>query len=166
MDCVASTDSSEINNHCCQTGAAARPAPAVKAKAPELKPVATSSLIRKRAFAYLLDSILHAGFWIATNLAALVVFKFQFDAEIVRESLGQFIAFLLISQWIFIALQEVLFETTLGKTFFNLEFKRNHKSLFLRSFVFMLGALFFGMGLVFRPQDKLGEIQLRTQETL
>jgi hypothetical protein len=144
----------------------ARPAPAVKAKAPELKPVATSSLIRKRAFAYLLDSILHAGFWIATNLAALVVFKFQFDAEIVRESLGQFIAFLLISQWIFIALQEVLFETTLGKTFFNLEFKRNHKSLFLRSFVFMLGALFFGMGLVFRPQDKLGEIQLRTQETL
>ncbi len=142
------------------------PTPIAKAKTPELKPAVTSSLIRKRAFAYLLDSILHAGFWIATNLAALVIFKFQFDAEIVRESLGQFIAFLVISQWIFIALQEVLFETTLGKTFFNLEFKRNHKSLFLRSFVFMLGALFLGLGLVFRPQDKLGEIQMRTQETL
>jgi hypothetical protein len=120
-----------------------------------------SSLLRRRGFAYLLDSILHAGFWLGTNLTALFLFKFQIDAEILRDHFGQFIAFLMFSQWMFIALQEVLFETTIGKAFFNLEFKRSHSSLFLRSIVFMLGALCLGAGFYFRPQDKLGELQLK-----
>jgi hypothetical protein len=122
-----------------------------------------SSILRKRAFAYLMDTVIHAGFWLATNLAALFFFKFQLDSDIVRENLGQFVVFFLISQWMFIALQEILFENSIGKVFFNLEFKRSHKSLFIRSLVFMLSALFFGLGFFFRPQDKFGEIQLKSQ---
>ncbi len=119
------------------------------------------SIIRKRFFAYLLDAVVHSGFWIGTNLAALFFFKFQIDGEIVRDNSGQFLVFFLISQWIFIALQEVLFENSIGKSFFNLEFRRNHRSLFLRSLVFMIGVSCLGLGFYFRPQDKLGEIQLK-----
>ncbi len=119
------------------------------------------SIIRKRFFAYLLDAVVHSGFWIGTNLAALFFFKFQIDGEIVRDNLGQFLVFFLVSQWIFIALQEVLFENSIGKSFFNLEFRRNHRSLFLRSLVFMIGVTCLGLGFYFRPQDKLGEIQLK-----
>jgi hypothetical protein len=133
------------------------PAPA-KQPAPQIE---TGSLNRQRIFAYLLDTVIHAGFWIGTNLAALFLFHFQLDAEILRENFGQFMIFFMISQWIFIGLQEVLFENSIGKSFFNLEFKRNHRSLFLRSIVFMLGALFFGIGLYFKVQDKMGEIQLK-----
>ena len=122
-----------------------------------------SSILRKRAFAYLMDTVIHAGFWLATNLTALFFFKFQLDSEIVKENLAQFILFFLISQWMFIALQEILFENSIGKVFFNLEFKRNHRSLFLRSLVFMVSALFFGLGFYFRPQDKFGEIQLKSK---
>ncbi len=117
--------------------------------------------IRQRCFAYLLDSVIHAGFWMGTNLAALLLFRFQIDSEIVRDSLPQFILFFLFSQWMFIALQEVLFENSIGKAFFHLEFQRNRRSLFLRSLVFMMGALTLGLGLYFRPQDRLGKIQLK-----
>ncbi|NDG85012.1 MAG: hypothetical protein EBX52_08255, partial [Proteobacteria bacterium] len=109
----------------------------------------------------LLDTVIHSGFWMGTNFAALTFFDFHLDSGIVEENAGQFIAFFVISQWIFIALQEVLFGNSLGKSFFNLEFKRNHHSLFLRSTVFMLGILAGGLGLYYRPQDKLGEIQLK-----
>jgi hypothetical protein len=119
------------------------------------------SPIRQRIFAYLLDSVIHAGFWIGTNLAALHLFHSKVDLEIVKESLPQFLLFFLFSQWMFIALQEVLFENSIGKAFFQLEFQRNHRSLFLRSLVFMIGALCLGLGLYFRPQDRLGKIQLK-----
>ncbi len=132
--------------------------------APELEAVVDhTSLARKRVFAYLMDTVIHAGFWMATNLAALFFFKFQIDSEILKDNFGQFLVFFLISQWLFIALQEILFETSIGKAFFNLEFKRNHKSLFLRSFVFMIGVLTFGIGLYLMPQDKLGQIQLKSK---
>ena len=110
-----------------------------------------------------MDTLIHAGFWLTTNLAALFFFKFQLDSEIIKENLGQFLVFFLISQWLFIALQEILFENSIGKAFFNLEFKRNHHSLFLRSVVFVLGVLCLGLGFYFRPQDRLGEIQLRSR---
>jgi hypothetical protein len=119
------------------------------------------SVLRKRFFAYLLDTVVHAAFWIATNLVALFWFQFQIDGEILRDSLPQFLVFFAISQWIFIGLQEVLFQNSIGKSFFDLEFKRNHGSLFLRSFVFMLGVACFGLGLFFRPQDRFGEPQLK-----
>jgi hypothetical protein len=131
------------------------------APTPRISPEIESAPLRERFFAYLLDTVIHASFWIGTNLAALFFFDFKIDGEIVQEHLGQFLAFFMISQWIFIALQEVLFETSLGKSFFNLEFKRNHRSLFLRSTVFMLGALAAGLGLYYRPQDHFGEIQLK-----
>jgi hypothetical protein len=131
------------------------------APAPRVSPEIESAPLRERFFAYLLDTVIHASFWIGTNLAALFFFDFKIDGEIVQENLGQFLAFFMISQWIFIALQEVLFENSLGKSFFNLEFKRNHRSLFLRSTVFMLGALAAGLGLYYRPQDHFGEIQLK-----
>lgn len=118
-------------------------------------------LLRTRAFAYLLDSVVHAGFWLATNIAALLLFHFQIDLEILRENTAQFVGFFVFSQWIFIALQEVMFGNSIGKAFFELEFKRNHRSLFLRSVVFMFGLLAFGLGLRYRLQDRLGEIQLR-----
>jgi hypothetical protein len=118
-------------------------------------------LLRQRTFAYILDSVIHAGFWIGTNIAALLLFHFQIDFGIVRDSLPQFILFFLFSQWIFIALQEVLFENSIGKAFFHLEFQRNHRSLFLRSLVFMIGAICLGLGFYFRPQDRLGKIQLK-----
>ena len=118
-----------------------------------------SPLLRKRFVAYLMDTVIHAGFWLATNLAALFFFKFQIDAEILHDNAPQFILFFLVSQWMFIGLQESLFETSIGKLFFNLEFKRNHTSLFFRSFVFMVGFLCLGLGLYFRPQDRFGKIQ-------
>jgi len=117
--------------------------------------------VRQRFFAYLLDTVIHSGFWMGTNFAALTFFDFHLDSGIVEENAGQFIAFFVVSQWVFIALQEVLFGNSIGKSFFNLEFKRNHSSLFLRSTVFMLGVLAGGLGLYYRPQDKLGVIQLR-----
>jgi hypothetical protein len=128
---------------------------------PQPSPVEESAILRRRVFAYLMDTIIHTGFWLATNLAALFFFNFQIDAEIVQEHLTQFLMFFLVSQWLFIALQEMLFETSIGKAFFNLEFKRNHHSLFLRSIVFMAGTLFFGLGLYARIQDKLGQLQLK-----
>ncbi len=121
------------------------------------------TFIRRRVFAYLLDMTVHAGFWLLTNLAALFIFQFQIDSEIFSENVMQFAAFFVVSQWIFIALQEMLFETTLGKVFFNLEFKRNHRSLLLRSLVFMLGIACLGLGFYFRPQDRFGQIKLRSQ---
>jgi hypothetical protein len=136
----------------------------VQAKAPAPAPttgIESPALIRQRIFAYLLDTVIHAGFWIGTNLAALLLFQFQIDGEIVRENFAQFTVFFLFSQWMFIALQEVLFENSIGKSFFNLEFQRNHRSLFLRSMVFMVGAICLGLGFYFRPQDKLGMIQLK-----
>jgi hypothetical protein len=138
--------------------------PAAEAKAGarvNIAPTIETSLIRKRAFAYLLDTVIHAGFWLAVNLTALFFFKFQVDAEIVRDNFGQFLVFFLTSQWMFIALQEILFENSIGKVFFNLEFKRSHHSLFLRSIVFMIGAICL-VGFYFRPQDRLGEIQLKS----
>lgn len=140
----------------------ATPAPALKVNAaPHATTIQTSepSLLRRRAFAYLMDTVIHAGFWLTTNLAAFFFFQFQLDSEIIRDNLGAFLVFFLASQWIFIALQEVLFENTLGKVFFNLEFKRNHGSLFIRSLVFMISTLCLGLGLIYRPQDRLGEIQ-------
>lgn len=120
-------------------------------------------VLRRRAFAYLLDMVVHAGFWLLTNLAALFIFHYQIESVIFTENLPQFIGFFLLSQWLFIALQEVLFETTLGKTFFNLEFKRNHRSLLLRSMVFMMSTLCLGLGFYFRPQDQLGQITLKSK---
>lgn len=128
--------------------------------APQSEPT-PEVLLRTRFFAYLLDSVVHAGFWLATNIAALVLFHFQLDLTILKENTAQFALFFIFSQWIFIALQEVLFENSIGKSFFDLEFKRNHGSLFLRSIVFMVGILSFGLGLRYRPQDRFGEIQLR-----
>ena len=124
------------------------------------------SLLRTRAFAYLMDSVIHSGFWLSTNLAAFFFFRFQVDSEILKDYSAQFLLFFLISQWLFIGLQEVLFGNSIGKVFFNLEFKRNHSSLFLRSFVFMVGLLALGAGLLYRPQDKLGEIQLKSKNIL
>ena len=129
--------------------------------APSVSVVSEKMILRRRAFAYLMDTVIHAGFWLATNLTALFFFKFQIDSEILRDNLTQFLMFFAVSQWMFIALQEMLFETSIGKVFFNLEFKRNHGSLLLRSLVFMGGMFCFGIGLFLRPQDKLGKLQLK-----
>ncbi len=120
-----------------------------------------TGLLRRRAFAYLMDTVIHAGFWLLTNLTALFLFKFQFDSDILKDNSTAFILFFIASQWMFVALQEVLFENSIGKVFFNLEFKHHHKSLFIRSLVFMCGALAFGTGFLYRPQDKFGVIQLK-----
>jgi len=122
-----------------------------------------TSILRRRGFAYLMDTVIHAGFWLTVNLTALFLFKFQLDSEILKDHFGQFLIFFCVSQWMFIALQEMLFDNSIGKVFFNLEFKRNHRSLLLRSIVFMIGVVAFGTGLIFRPQDRLGQIQLKSQ---
>jgi hypothetical protein len=134
------------------------PAPAPRpVVAPETQ---ETDLVRRRAFAYLLDAILHAGFWITTNLAALFAFKFHLDPELMLQNPAGFLVFFLLSQWLFISLQEVLFETSAGKVFFQLEFERGHRSLLLRSIVFALGSLLV-FGWFFRPQDSLGKLRLR-----
>jgi hypothetical protein len=120
-------------------------------------------VIRRRFFAYLLDTAIHAGFWLLTNLAALLLFQFELDLQIFQERWPEFLGFFLISQWMFIALQEMLFENSLGKSFFHLEFRRNHRSLLLRSAVFMLGLICFGLGSYFRWQDYFGKITLRSK---
>lgn len=122
-----------------------------------------TGVLRRRFFAYLMDTFIHAGFWLVTNLAALFFFDFQMNSELVTENWTQFALFFLISQWMFIALQEMLFENSIGKLFFNLEFHRNHGSLLLRSMVFMFGAACAGIGLLFRWQDLLGKVQLKSK---
>jgi len=126
----------------------------------------TESLLRARFFAYLLDTVMHLGFWITINLIATFGFHFQLDGSLLVKNWLGFTLFFAFSQWFFIAMQEVLFETTIGKSFFGLEFKRTRKSffassLFLRSIVFMAGMIFMGLGLLYRPQDRIAEIQLQ-----
>jgi hypothetical protein len=144
-----------------QQASQARVQPAPK---PQVQPVSTPApmpdLVRRRAFAYLLDAILHAGFWITTNLAALFAFKFHLDPALRIQNPGGFLVFFLISQWLFVTLQEVLFETSAGKVFFQLEFERGHRSLLLRSVAFALGSVLV-FGWFFRPQDRLGRLRLR-----
>ena len=133
---------------------------------PRIAPVAAQiestepGLLRRRAFAYALDGILHAGFWFTTNLTALFVFHFQIDPELILQNFGSFCVFFLFSQWLFITLQEVLFETTAGKVFFQLEFERGHRSLLLRSLVFLIGTVGV-FGWFFQPQDRFGRLRLR-----
>ncbi len=124
------------------------------------------SVLRKRFFAYLLDTVVHLSFWISINLIATLGFHISLDNALVLENWPGFALFFIFSQWFFIAMQEVLFESTLGKSFFGLEFKRTRKSffassLFFRSMIFMVGILSLGIGLYFCPQDKIAEIQLK-----
>ena len=128
--------------------------------------VSTPSLIRRRFFAYLLDTVFHLGFWISTNLIATLGFHFELDGPLFEKNWMGFVAFFIFSQWFFISMQEVLFENSIGKVFFGLEFKRSNSSFFgssllLRSIVFMIGLLPAGLGLYFLPQDKIAEIQLK-----
>jgi len=128
--------------------------------------VPTPSLGRKRFFAYLLDTVFHFGFWISVNIVASLGLHIDLDASVVENNWVGFALFLLFSQWFFIAMQEVLFENSIGKFFFGLEFKRNNSSFFassllLRSIVFMIGICFGFLGLYFLPQDKIAEIQLK-----
>jgi hypothetical protein len=143
-----------------QTAPAPRPVVAQPRVIPVTSEATGSDLIRRRAFAYLLDAILHAGFWITTNLAALFAFKFHLDPELMLQNPAGFLVFFMISQWLFVTLQEVLFETSAGKVFFQLEFERGHRSLLLRSIVFALGSVLV-FGWFFRPQDSLGKLRLR-----
>ncbi len=123
------------------------------------------SLLRKRFFAYLLDTVVHLGFWISVNLIAFFGFHFELDVILLEKNWLGFALFFTFSQWFFIAMQELLFENSIGKLFFGLEFKRNRNSFFgssllLRSIVFMFGVLTLGLGFYFLPQDKIAEIQL------
>lgn len=129
-------------------------------------PVSMQSVLRKRFFAYLLDTVVHLGFWIAVNLIATFTLNFELDSELITSNWFGFSLFFAFSQWIFIAMQEMLFENSIGKFFFGLEFKRNRTSffssaLFLRSIIFMIGLITAGLGLFFLPQDKIAEIQLK-----
>lgn len=136
-----------------------RPIP-LPEKKPEVAVQPQIGILRRRAFAYLLDCILHAGFWLTTNLTALFLFRFQLDQTLILQNLGSFLMFFIFSQWLFITLQEVLFETTAGKLFFQLEFESGHRSLLLRSLVFLFGILFL-FGAFRQPQDRLGRIVLK-----
>ena len=129
-------------------------------------PESMQSVLRKRFFAYLLDTVVHMGFWITVNLIAAFSFHFELDSELITSNWFGFSLFFAFSQWIFIAMQEMLFENSLGKSFFGLEFKRNRTSFFssallLRSIIFMMGLMTAGIGLLFLPQDKIAEIQLK-----
>lgn len=137
----------------------ANPTPPMRTKPLTAEP----SILRKRFFAYFLDTVLHAGFWLMVNLVALFAFDFQIDTQIFIENQIPFLTFFLISQWLFIALQEMLFENSLGKVFFGLEFEKNHRSLLARSVLFFLGLASFGLGFWFRPQDKLGRVLAKSQ---
>ena len=66
--------------------------------APEaIKPSMTSDhadeglLTRKRIYAYTMDTVLHAGFWLITNLVALFAFDFQINLDLVKENFLQFL---------------------------------------------------------------------------
>jgi len=129
-------------------------------------PVQESVLLRARFFAYLLDTVMHLGFWIGVDLLGAFLFHFQLDASLLARNWVGFSIFFAFSQWFFIAMQELLFETSFGKSFFGLEFKQTRKSffassLFLRSIVFMLGTVCLGLGLIYRPQDRIAEIQFK-----
>lgn len=133
---------------------------------PKAVAIQEQALLRKRFFAYLLDTVVHIGFWVSVNLLATFGFHIEIDGTLIEKNLFGFVMFFVFSQWLFIAMQEVLFETSVGKFFFGLEFKRNRNSffssaLFLRSLVFMVGMLAAGIGLYLRPQDKIAEIQLK-----
>jgi len=123
--------------------------------------------LRSRFFAYLLDTVIHLSFWIAVTLVATLGMKFEIDGNLITQNWSGFLMFFIFSQWFFIAMQETLFENSLGKGFFGLEFKRNRKSfltssLFIRSIVFMIGSLTL-VGFFFRPQDHFAEIQVKSK---
>lgn len=138
----------------------------VKVKLIPIAAPANGSLMRNRIFAYLLDTVIHLGFWLLLYFIVTLAFGFKFDPIIIETHWMGFLLFFIFSQWFFIAMQEVLFGNSLGKSFFNLEFKRLHSnfftsSLFLRSLVFIFGAITFGLGFYFLPQDKIAKIQFK-----
>jgi hypothetical protein len=121
--------------------------------------------IRTRFFAYLLDTVIHVGFWVTISLMATLVLHLEIDGNLMIQNWKGFLGFFLFSQWFFIGMQESLFENSMGKTFFGLEFRQNRKSfltssLFLRSIVFMLGSILL-VGFFLRPQDYFAEIQMK-----
>jgi len=123
--------------------------------------------LRSRFFAYLFDTVIHLMFWISITLIATVALKFEIDSTLITQNWGGFLMFFAFSQWFFIAMQETLFENSIGKALFGLEFRKNRKSLltsslFLRSIVFMIGALTL-VGFFFRPQDQFAELQMKAK---
>jgi hypothetical protein len=138
--------------------------PIIPGKSLEVK---TDSPVRTRFFAYLLDTVVHLSFWITITLAASLGLHLEIDGNLIAQNWVGFGSFFLFSQWFFIAMQEALFENSFGKAFFGLEFKRNRKtffssSLFLRSIVFMIGAVLI-VGFFFRPQDHFADVQLKSK---
>jgi hypothetical protein len=115
----------------------------------------------------LLDTVVHLSFWITITHAASLGLHLEIDGNLIAQNWVGFGSFFLFSQWFFIAMQEALFENSFGKAFFGLEFKRNRKtffssSLFLRSIVFMIGAVLI-VGFFFRPQDHFADVQLKSK---
>jgi len=84
-------------------------------------------VIRKRIFAFLLDTTIHLGFWILVNLIAIFALHFEIDSMILAQNWGSFLVFFAFSQTVFIGMQNMLFDNSLGKYFFGLEFKRNRE---------------------------------------
>ncbi len=115
-------------------------------------------LTRKRVFAFLLDVVIHAFAWQIVNGLVLAFTGSGFDWSIVADRPAFFFCLFYVSQWFFIGTQEALFKSTLGKSFFELEFKTDHSSLFFRSLVFHLGLLCFGIGAFFKIQDFFGQV--------
>jgi len=127
--------------------------------------ISVEAPIRTRFFAYLLDTVIHLGFWVSISLLATMVLHLEFDGNLIIENWQGFLGFFLFSQWFFVGMQESLFENSIGKTFFGLEFRRDRKSFFgssllLRSLVFMIGAVLI-IGLFTRPQDSFADVQMK-----
>jgi hypothetical protein len=131
-----------------------------------IAPAVPDAPIRTRFFAYLLDTVVHFGFWIIISLLATMVVHLEIDGNLIAQNWKGFLGFFVFSQWFFIAMQEMLFENSIGKTFFGLEFSTNKNSflgssLLIRSIVHMIGLVFI-MGLFIRPQDHFAKVQIRT----
>lgn len=129
----------------------------------EEKETTSEASIRTRFFAYLLDTVIHVGFWVTISLLATMVLHLEIDGSLILQNWKGFLGFFLFSQWFFVGMQETLFENSMGKTFFGLEFRRNRKSffsssLFLRSIIFLIGSVLI-VGLFLRPQDYFAEVQ-------
>lgn len=109
--------------------------------------------LTKRILAYSIDFVLNISFcWI---FLTELLWKQNFNPDLLTDSsvliVGAFV--LLISHWILLTIQEVLFKTSLGKRLFGLAFKSDRLTLLVRAFFFIFSVGFGGFGLLWSLFD-------------
>ena len=102
----------------------------------------------KRVVAFTFDGLFNTCLVSAAGVAAL----WTFNTAVPQTLSGDFVALLglmfLFLHWLLMAIQEVLFKTTVGKKLMGLHLEGSPLTLLLRAVAFPVGVVFFGLGIL------------------